>query len=266
MPRPNEVEAILLDIDGIETVQVSIGSSGSALRDAFTGGGSGITYSITTDPDVDQVALREEVQAAVVRARRRRHDHRRRRRWRLRLERHRDRRHRARLRDPAGGDGRRRRPRSPAPTGIGPGLEQPLGIPPLHRRGRRRRQGRVARALRGRGRSARVEHDAAAADRHGRDRRHVAHGVPRGIADSGDARRAAAADRPQRDGPDPARGGRHGRGERRPHLDHDRGRPAHRDGHRHAVHRRPDGRLRVGQHSAGRRRPAGLRGCRRSAA
>lgn len=60
-----EVEELLLGIDGIETVQVSIGSSGSALRDAFSGGGSGITYSITTDPAVDQVALREEVQAAV---------------------------------------------------------------------------------------------------------------------------------------------------------------------------------------------------------
>lgn len=60
-----QVEAVLLDIEGIQTVQVSIGSSGSALRDAFTGGGSGITYSITTDPDADQVALREEVQAAV---------------------------------------------------------------------------------------------------------------------------------------------------------------------------------------------------------
>jgi len=60
-----QVEDVLLDIEGIETVQVSIGSSGSALRDAFSGGGSGITYSITTDPDVDQVALREEVQAAV---------------------------------------------------------------------------------------------------------------------------------------------------------------------------------------------------------
>ncbi len=60
-----QVEEVLLDIDGIETVQVSIGSSGSALRDAFSGGGSGITYSITTDPGVDQVALREEVQAAV---------------------------------------------------------------------------------------------------------------------------------------------------------------------------------------------------------
>lgn len=60
-----QVEPILLGIDGITTVQVSIGSSGSALRDAFAGGGSGITYSITTDPDVDQVALREEVQTAV---------------------------------------------------------------------------------------------------------------------------------------------------------------------------------------------------------
>ncbi|GAA1954465.1 efflux RND transporter permease subunit [Microbacterium deminutum] len=60
-----QVEDALKGIDGIETVQVSIGSSGSALRDAFSGGGSGITYSITTDPDVDQVQLRQDVQAAV---------------------------------------------------------------------------------------------------------------------------------------------------------------------------------------------------------
>ncbi len=60
-----EVEEALEGIDGIETVQVSIGSSGSALRDAFSGGGSGITYSITTDPAADQVVLREEVQRAV---------------------------------------------------------------------------------------------------------------------------------------------------------------------------------------------------------
>ncbi|HEX5856896.1 MAG TPA: efflux RND transporter permease subunit [Microbacterium sp.] len=60
-----EVEAVLQDIEGIETVQVSIGSSGSALRDAFTGGGAGITYSITTSEDADQVALREDVQEAV---------------------------------------------------------------------------------------------------------------------------------------------------------------------------------------------------------
>jgi multidrug efflux pump subunit AcrB len=60
-----QVEEALAGIDGIETVQVSIGSSGSALRDAFSGGGTGITYSITTDPAADQVALREEVQEAV---------------------------------------------------------------------------------------------------------------------------------------------------------------------------------------------------------
>jgi HAE1 family hydrophobic/amphiphilic exporter-1 len=52
------VEKALLGIDGIETVQLSIGSSGSALRDAFVGGGAGaITYSITTDKDADQDAL-----------------------------------------------------------------------------------------------------------------------------------------------------------------------------------------------------------------
>lgn len=59
------VEKALQGIDGIETVQVSIGSSGNALRDAFTGGGSGITYSITTKEGVDQVALRQEVQSTV---------------------------------------------------------------------------------------------------------------------------------------------------------------------------------------------------------
>lgn len=59
------VEEALEGVDGIETVQVSIGSSGSALRDAFSGGGSGVTYSVTTDPDADQVALRERVQDAV---------------------------------------------------------------------------------------------------------------------------------------------------------------------------------------------------------
>ncbi|MEU1971878.1 efflux RND transporter permease subunit [Microbacterium sp. NPDC019599] len=60
-----KVEDAILEVDGIETVQTSIGSSGSALRDAFTGGGGGITYSITTDPDADQVQVREDVQEAV---------------------------------------------------------------------------------------------------------------------------------------------------------------------------------------------------------
>ncbi|WP_298011677.1 efflux RND transporter permease subunit [uncultured Microbacterium sp.] len=56
-----KVEQVLADIDGIDTIQVSIGSSGSALRDAFTGGSSGVTYSITTSSSADQVALRAEV-------------------------------------------------------------------------------------------------------------------------------------------------------------------------------------------------------------
>ncbi|MDF2492038.1 MAG: AcrB/AcrD/AcrF family protein [Microbacterium sp.] len=59
------VEEALVGLDGVETVQVSIGSSGSALRDAFSGGGAGVTYSITTDPDADQTAVRDDVEAAV---------------------------------------------------------------------------------------------------------------------------------------------------------------------------------------------------------
>ncbi|MDZ8171439.1 efflux RND transporter permease subunit [Microbacterium xanthum] len=60
-----QVEAALADIEGIQTVQVSIGTTGSSLNDAFSGGGAGITYSITTDEDADQVALREEVTEVV---------------------------------------------------------------------------------------------------------------------------------------------------------------------------------------------------------
>uniref|UniRef100_UPI0028124466 efflux RND transporter permease subunit n=1 Tax=Microbacterium sp. TaxID=51671 RepID=UPI0028124466 len=58
------VEEALEGIEGIETVQASIGSSGSPLRDAFSGGGS-VTYSIVTDEDADQEALRTDVQDAV---------------------------------------------------------------------------------------------------------------------------------------------------------------------------------------------------------
>ena len=60
------VEKTLLGISGIETVQLSIGSSGSSLRDAFTGGGAGaITYSITTDENADQEALTATVRSAL---------------------------------------------------------------------------------------------------------------------------------------------------------------------------------------------------------
>ncbi|MFT4233666.1 MAG: efflux RND transporter permease subunit [Microbacterium sp.] len=56
-----EVEKVLLDTPGIDTVQASIGSSGSALQDAFAGG-AGVTYSITTDESYDQEKLRADVQ------------------------------------------------------------------------------------------------------------------------------------------------------------------------------------------------------------
>ena len=59
-----QVEDALDAVDGIEHVQVSIGSSGSPLMDAFSGG-AGITFSILTDPDVDQEQLRADVQKAV---------------------------------------------------------------------------------------------------------------------------------------------------------------------------------------------------------
>ncbi|WP_040168524.1 efflux RND transporter permease subunit [Microbacterium gorillae] len=60
-----KVEKAIIDLNGVKTVQVSIGSSGSAVRDAFSGGSSGVTYSITTDPDADQEAVRARVQKAV---------------------------------------------------------------------------------------------------------------------------------------------------------------------------------------------------------
>jgi HAE1 family hydrophobic/amphiphilic exporter-1 len=58
------VEQALEGIEGIETVQASIGSSGSPLRDAFSGGGT-VTYSIVTDADADQEALRADVEDAL---------------------------------------------------------------------------------------------------------------------------------------------------------------------------------------------------------
>ncbi|MEO7122205.1 MAG: efflux RND transporter permease subunit [Lacisediminihabitans sp.] len=59
-----KVESALRGIKGVETVQTSIGSGGTSLRSAF-GGGGGISYSITTDPNVDQAALQETVRKKV---------------------------------------------------------------------------------------------------------------------------------------------------------------------------------------------------------
>jgi HAE1 family hydrophobic/amphiphilic exporter-1 len=59
-----KVEDVLADVDGVDTVQLSLGSSGSALRAAFSGSGA-TTFSLTTDPDVDQVELQSTVRKAV---------------------------------------------------------------------------------------------------------------------------------------------------------------------------------------------------------
>ncbi|SDY85345.1 efflux RND transporter permease subunit [Herbiconiux ginsengi] len=62
----DQVESALEGIDGVQTVQLTIGSSGSALRDAFVGGGdSAITYNITTDENVDQDALQDTVRTTL---------------------------------------------------------------------------------------------------------------------------------------------------------------------------------------------------------
>ncbi|MDQ4215314.1 efflux RND transporter permease subunit [Microbacterium capsulatum] len=60
-----KVEEAIKDVSGIKTVQVSVGSSGSALRDAFSGGGAGVTYSITTDPAANQDTVKADVRQAV---------------------------------------------------------------------------------------------------------------------------------------------------------------------------------------------------------
>ena len=57
-----EVEATLSKITGVDTVLLTIGSGGSALRAAFSGSGSS-TFSVTTDPAVDQAKLQATVAA-----------------------------------------------------------------------------------------------------------------------------------------------------------------------------------------------------------
>ncbi|WIB68031.1 efflux RND transporter permease subunit [Curtobacterium sp. MCBD17_035] len=58
------VERALRDVDGVDTVQVTIGSSGNSIQAAFGGGGSAsITYSVTTDDSADQTALQSRARA-----------------------------------------------------------------------------------------------------------------------------------------------------------------------------------------------------------
>ena len=54
------VEQKLESIDGVDTVLLTIGSGGSSLRAAFSGGGSS-TFSLTTDPNADQAKLQDQI-------------------------------------------------------------------------------------------------------------------------------------------------------------------------------------------------------------
>ncbi|RWZ59708.1 efflux RND transporter permease subunit [Labedella populi] len=57
-----DVERTILETEGVDTVQLSMGSGGSGIQALFGGGGEGtVTYSITTDEDADQDALQADV-------------------------------------------------------------------------------------------------------------------------------------------------------------------------------------------------------------
>jgi HAE1 family hydrophobic/amphiphilic exporter-1 len=61
-----QVEAALIKTEGVTIVQVSIGSTGNALRDAFVGGGdTNITYSVTTDDKADQQVVQDAARANI---------------------------------------------------------------------------------------------------------------------------------------------------------------------------------------------------------
>lgn len=54
-----QVEEVLAGIDGVETVQTTVGS-GDGITALF-GGGADATFSVTTDEDADQLALQDEI-------------------------------------------------------------------------------------------------------------------------------------------------------------------------------------------------------------
>ncbi len=59
--------AAIGDVAGVQTVQMSAGTSGNALQAAFGGGGGATTirYSVTTDENADQDALQQQVRDAL---------------------------------------------------------------------------------------------------------------------------------------------------------------------------------------------------------
>src|SRR6266700_7718309 len=59
----SQVEAVLASVLGVQTYQVTIGSSGSVASSFSGGSGSNsVTFAVTTDPNADQVALQQTIQ------------------------------------------------------------------------------------------------------------------------------------------------------------------------------------------------------------
>lgn len=66
LAQAERVETALQDVPSVETVQVTIGNAGSGMSALLGGGGDGtITYSLTTDPDVNQAEAQDQIRKAV---------------------------------------------------------------------------------------------------------------------------------------------------------------------------------------------------------
>lgn len=61
-----KVERALQDVDGVETVQTTIGTSGQSIQAAFGGGGSAsVQYAVTTDAEADQPTIQADARKAI---------------------------------------------------------------------------------------------------------------------------------------------------------------------------------------------------------
>jgi multidrug efflux pump subunit AcrB len=59
------VEKALRGVDGVDTVQTTIGSSGNSLQAVFGGGSNSITYSVTTDENANQDTIQSTARRAL---------------------------------------------------------------------------------------------------------------------------------------------------------------------------------------------------------
>jgi len=61
-----KVERALQDVDGVETVQTTIGTSGQSIQAAFGGGGSAsVQYAVTTDAEADQPTIQADARKSI---------------------------------------------------------------------------------------------------------------------------------------------------------------------------------------------------------